>query len=141
MVRFFSVLLFTLPTLSHAGECEADRRLDTLAELPLTAAPHSYRTVTSGVPSFLERHEEEVAVPAMRDEWGNILVPATTKIRIIPSMFHGGAIRVRISERQDGGDGNRMGYALLDEDGRSLCHFSSLDEYTDWRYAHLRPDP
>ena len=139
--RLLFILIISLPTLSHATGCEADKRLDTLVELPPTAAPHSYRSVTSGVPSFLDRHEEDVAVPAVLDKWGNVLIPTTIETRVIPSLFHGGAIRIRLSEGRSGGNSGTLGYALLEEDGASVCHFSSLDDYTDWRYAHLRPDP
>ena len=140
MTRLLLLCVLSLPTLAHASECDTGQKSLVLAELPLTAAPHTYEARTHGNPSFLKQSEEDVPVPAVLDEWGNVLVPARTETRIIPNMFHGEYFRLRISERRDGGNGV-TGYALLLPDGRQACHFATIGDFTDWRYAHLRPEP
>ena len=131
---------------ASAGTCDVDRgelggQLLEIAEFPLQPAPHEFGAKMLLEPSFLGTSQEEITIPAGRDEWGNVVRPEQVVVRDVPSMFHPETVRVRRGASA-GLDIEPSGsFALLDDTGRQVCQFETWQNYSDWHYGYLRPQP
>ena len=146
MIRVLLPLSVFLVVPAHAEECDVPRHerghhFGQIAELPLTPSPYKHETMMAEEPSFIPEHIELITIPARRDELGNVIAPEVTEPRHVPNLFTGAYVQVRLSEATSSEESPSGPFALLDETGRQICQFATWQDYSDWRYAHLRPTP
>ena len=146
-VLLTSATLAILHSVSASAEtCDVDRQTlgsqpVEIAELPLQPAPHEYGAKMLLEPSLLGTSQEEITIPAGRDEWGNVVRLEQVVVRDVPSLFTPEIVRVRRGASAEFNTEPSGSFATLDEAGQQICQFPTWQDYSDWHYAHLRPEP